>query len=166
MSHCSPSPGGTGHRQITLGHLFLAPCVSRASDTSHRAARRPPARAPAAAAAGSRARQRGRALPTPIAFGPQSGCKGVRRERGLLCRRCWEKPVVGTAAGHPVSVPPRAAALRGEAAAAREKGPSWEMLPEKSPGSSGGSGAARRAGRAQLQQSQPSLQTHILTRPE
>lgn len=76
------------------------------------------------------------------------------------------KPVVGTVAGCQVSVPPRAAVLRGEAAAVREKCPSWEMLPEKSPRSSSGAGAGRRAGGAQLQQNQPSLQMHILTRPD
>lgn len=154
MSHCSPSPAGTGHWQMPLGHLCLAPCSSRASDSSDKAVQHPPAHAPAAAA-GSRARLRGGALRTPIALGPQSGGKGVQRgEVSSPLLSLLGKPVVGTVAGRQVSVPPRAAALRGEAAAAREKCPSWEMVPEKSPRSSSGSGAA---GRAELSSSRASL---------
>ena len=131
-----------GHPQMSLGPLFLAPCVSQASDTSDKAAQHPPAHAPASAtAAGSRARQRGLR-----ATYPSSVCTSKRVQRcpegetsPLLS--LWGKPVVGTAAGRQVSVPPRVAALHEEVAAAQEKCPSWETLPEKSLRRSSGSGA-------------------------
>lgn len=92
-------------------------------------------------------------LPPPQAAGLSPTYSDDSVWTSMWVRRCpegetspllslWGKPVAGTVVGHQVSVPLRTAVLRGEAAVVREKRPSWETLPEKSPRSSSASKAS------------------------